>query len=499
MKKQEDTVYDVVVIGGGPAGSTVSTFVAMQGFKVLLLEKSEFPRYQVGESLLPSTINGICVMLGVDEEIHKAGFTKKLGGAFRWGKNPEPWSFNFGVMDERRKNPAFAYQVERSKFDNILLENSRKKGVEVRTRCAVNQLIRENGRVCGVEFYDESGETKAAFGRYVVDASGNTSVVSKELGERIYSKFFKNFALFGYYENGKRFPSPKEGNILSAAFDEGWFWYIPVTATMTSVGAVFHAPDGGKPKALEGDLEEAMSSFIKRCPVIEDFLKDATRVKEGPYGQLRVRKDWSYTNSTFWGDGLVLLGDSACFVDPLLSQGVHLATYSALLAARSINSCLKGLVSEERAFQEFEARYRREYSLFYEYLTSLYDMNSDQESFFWAARSLLKTEERGNEAFVRLLGGQANADRSIAVAQDFFDVRQGSGAALEKIMNPEPEEGGESSGGAHVHKFLPELDHEATQMQMLAKFREDRPVEKPLHEGGLITSEDGMHWAEAAA
>lgn len=494
----ELSAYDLIVVGGGPAGSTVATFVAQQGHKVLLLEKSEFPRYQIGESLLPSTINGICVMLGVDEEIHKAGFTKKLGGAFRWGKNPEPWSFNFGVMDAKRKNPAFAYQVERSKFDAILLNNARKNGVEIRTRCAVKRALYDGDRVCGVEYYDENGVAQTVRARFVADASGNTSILSSSVGERVYSKFFKNYALFGYYEGGYRFPAPREGNILSAAFDEGWFWYIPVTATMTSVGAVFHAPeDGAKP--LQGSLEDAMAAFIKRCPIIAEYLKNARRITDGPYGQLRVRKDWSYANTKFWKKGMVLLGDSACFVDPLLSQGVHLATYSALLAARSINSCLDGAIDETRAFEEFEFRYRREYGLFYEYLTSLYDMNSDQDSFFWAARSLLNTEERGNEAFIRLVAGQANADRSIAVAQDFFDVRRGSGAALEKIMNPGM--GGNGNGadtnGAHIHKVLPELDREATQMQMLARFGAERPAEMPMMEGGLVTSEDGLRWKAA--
>jgi halogenation protein CepH len=498
MSKLQDGAYDLIVIGGGPAGSTIATFVAKQGHNVLLLEKSELPRYQVGESLLPSTINGICVMLGVDKEIHDAGFMKKLGGSFRWGKNPDPWSFNFGVLDEKRKNPAFAYQVERSKFDYILLKNARKNGVEVKSHCAVNRTLKENGRVCGVEYRDENGVVRTAHSRYVADASGNTSVIAKSIGERIYSKFFRNFALFGYYENGKRFSHPREGNILSAAFDEGWFWYIPITPTMTSVGAVFHAPaDGSKPRALlKGNLDDAMKAFIKRCPIIEDFLKDATRITEGPYGQLRVRKDWSYTNSKFYEDGLVLLGDAACFVDPLLSQGVHLATYSALLAARSINSCLAGTISEEMAFTEFETRYRREYGLFYQYLTSLYDMNADEDSFFWAARSLLKTEERGNEAFVRLLAGQANADPSIAVAQDFFDARAGSGAMLEKIMNPATGNIDGADDSSNVHTFLPNLDYEAAQMQLLTKINDARPVEMPVYEGGLITSMDGMHWSK---
>lgn len=498
MNAGQSPMYDLVVVGGGPGGATLATFVAMQGHRVLILDRDHFPRYQIGESLLPATINGVCVMLGVEEEIAKAGFTKKLGGSFRWGSKPEPWSFYFGVTSKSRKNPAFAYQVEREKFDWILLQNAVKKGVELQMGCSVSELIEENGRFVGVQYTDEAKQVRRVTARYIADASGNRGMFGGLLGERLYSKFFKNWALFGYYEDGKRFPAPYEGNILSAAFGEGWFWYIPITPKITSVGAVFSPPEDQK-RPIDGELEAAMNGFIAKCPIIADLLGNAKRITEGVYGKLRMRQDWSYTQSKFWGKGLVLIGDAACFVDPLLSQGVHLATYSALLAARSINSCLAGQLEEQRAFEEFEIRYRREYGLFFEYLTSLYDMNFDQESFFWAARSTLKTEERGNEAFIRLLAGQASADPGISVAEDFFDSRQGSGAALEHIMNPSEGSGqlDTSVGGAkQVAGLLPELDREAQGLQMLARFGEDRPPEKPFRPGGLITSPDGMYWQE---
>lgn len=494
--RQEE--FDVIVIGGGPGGSSVATFVAMQGHRVLLLERDEFPRYQVGESLLPATVNGICVMLGVEEELANAGFIKKLGGSFRWGKRQEPWSFYFGVADKNRSNPAFAYQVERMKFDWILLKNAEKNGVDVRMKCHVREPILDGERIVGVAYQDDKRQMRTATAKYVVDASGNKGLFGAHIGERVYSKFFKNWALFGYYEGAKRFDKPRDGNILSAAFGEGWFWYIPVTKDITSVGAVF-SPPADRKRPLEGELEKAMERFIAQCPIIADMLSNARRVTEGVYGKLRMRQDWSYAHSAFWGKGLVLVGDAAAFVDPLLSQGVHLATYSGLLAARSINSVLSGKVTERRAFEEYEFRYRREYGLFYDYLTSLYDMNSDQESLFWAARSVLNTEERGNEAFVRLLGGHANADPAISIAEDFFDSRQGSGRALENVMNPEEVKDVSTSGAEQVQRLLPELDREAQGLQMLAKFGVERPLERPFQEGGLITSRDGMHWVEQGA
>lgn len=500
MDSGNNNLYDLVVVGGGPGGATLATFVAMQGHRVLILDRDKFPRYQIGESLLPSTINGICVMLGVDEEVAQAGFVKKLGGSFRWGRKPEPWSFYFGVTQKNRKNPAFAYQVERMKFDWILLKNAMKKGVELRMDCNVTKPVMDGDRVVGVEFLDENNQVRQVRAKYVADASGNRGLFGSMIGERLYSQFFRNWALFGYYEGGKRFPAPYDGNILSAAFDEGWFWYIPVTPTMTSVGAVF-SPPADKKRPVDGELDDVMNGFIAKCPIISDLLSNAKRITEGVYGKLRMRQDWSYTQSKFWGKGLLLIGDAACFVDPLLSQGVHLATYSALLAARSINSCLAGKIDEERAFEEYEYRYRREYGLFYEYLTSLYDMNSDQESFFWAARSILNTEERGNEAFIRLLAGQAAADPAISIAQDFFDTRQGTGAALERVMNPgeEAAPAHDATGDSQISSLLPELDREAQGLQMLATFGGERPPEKRFRDGGLVTSRDGMHWQEASA
>lgn len=120
--------FDLIVVGGGPSGSTLATLVAMRGHRVLLLEKESFPRYQIGESLLPATVHGVCKLLGVTEELEAANFTKKLGGTFRWGSNPEPWTFAFAISPKLAGPTSFAYQVERMKFDKILIDNARRKG-----------------------------------------------------------------------------------------------------------------------------------------------------------------------------------------------------------------------------------------------------------------------------------------------------------------------------------------------------------------------------------
>jgi FAD-dependent halogenase len=408
--------YDLVVIGGGPAGSTVSALVAAQGHRVLLLERERFPRHQIGESLLPATVHGVCKLLGVDQELERANFVVKRGGVFRWGKRSEPWTFEWSHHPMLQGCSAdWAYQVERAKFDEILLRNAERKGVVVREEAQVSSTLEAaDGRVAGVRYRETGGDEKTVSARFVVDASGHTSPVAGRVGERVYSKFFQNVAMYGYFEGGKRSAPPREGNIICAAFDKGWFWYIPLSKTLTSVGAVIGREHADR---LKGDRAAALAGLIEECPYIRDYLSAARRVTEGMYGQVRIRKDYSYTTSRFWIPGLALIGDAACFIDPVFSSGVHLATYAGLLAARSINTCLRGGADEAACFREFESRYRREFRVFYEFLIRFYDMNAEEDAYFWDARSLLNTEEAANEAFMRLVAGAATT------GPDFFRSR----------------------------------------------------------------------------
>src|SRR5512146_1786052 len=402
---------DVVVVGGGPGGSTLATLVAMRGHRVVLLEKEKFPRWQIGESLLPSTVHGVCRLTGVADQLAKAGFTKKRGGTLRWGANPEPWTFAFSVSPKMAGDTSYAYQVERSKFDQILLDHARHMGVEVREEHAVTDVIEEEDRVCGVSYTGADGNQGVIRARYVVDASGNRSRIYQRTGStRKYSEFFRSLALISYWEGGKRLPEPNSGNILSCAFGSGWFWYIPLSPTLTSVGAVVRRDQASK---IQGDPEKALAALIAECPMISDYLSNATRVTEGEYGEFRVRKDYSYANTKFWRPGMALVGDAACFVDPIFSSGVHLATYGAMLAARSINSVLDQTVDEDTAFGEFEQRYRREYGVFYEFLVSFYDMHVDESSYFWSAKKVTDSTSSDLESFVSLVGGISSGETAL--------------------------------------------------------------------------------------
>lgn len=493
--------FDVIVTGGGPAGSTAATFIAMEGNKVLLLEREKFPRHQVGESLLPATINGICVMLGVTEELVKANFTYKLGGTYRWGRHPEPWSFTFGPSSMVPGSQAFAYQVERMKFDHILLNNARKKGVDVREQHSVTELVTEDGRVAGVHFTDDHGRRRTATARYVIDASGNATTLSRTVGERIYSKFFQNVALYCYFKGGRRLEPPYTGNILSEAFNEGWCWYIPLSDELTSVGVVVGRDHADR---LKEGPETAMKRFIGSTVMVKDFLSGATRITEGPYGQYRIRKDYSYCNTRFWAPGALLAGDAACFVDPVFSSGVHLATYSALLAARSVNSCLRGEIGEERSFNEFEQRYRREFGNFYQFLVAFYDMDKDVDSYFWSARKVLNTEERANDAFIRLVSGTSfTGEPLFSNAAEFFQAHAGVGGlfrtAYEEAANP-IDDSNFNMAGFDAAKFNPKTFIRDFRKGIVGLIRQantgTRRREAPVFDGGLVPSANGLSWTE---
>lgn len=475
--KQEH--FDVVVIGGGPGGSTLATFVAQAGYRVLLLERESFPRYQIGESLLPPTI-GLCHRLGLGEALEGAGFTPKNGGVWYWGTDDVPgWGFDFSELPKAPLyGSAWAYQVERSKFDTLLLQNARDKGVVVRELHKVVDLIEDEGRVVGVRYEDDQGAAGTVHARFVADAGGHTSVFHRQVGERVYAERFRNLALHCYYEGGKRLPEPQSGSILNVSFDKGWFWYIPLAPNLTSLGAVISTNDA---PLLRVGLEEAMNSFIESCPLIKHYLGDTPRVTTGPYGQYRVRRDWSYSNTRFWKPGLVLIGDAACFVDPLFSSGVHLATYSAFLASRTILTTLEHPALEQRAFQAFETAYRKEYQHFFDYLSFFYDTHHDKEEYFRQARDVLGTTESAKQAFVRLVGGFSTntpAPRPPpAILQQPLGVPGSKPASASRVVDTSP-------GNQDVARTLQQGE-------------QGMPLTEALY--GLIPSGDGLRWVDAGA
>jgi FAD-dependent halogenase len=246
---------------------------------------------------------------------------------------------------------------------------------------------------------------------------------------------------------------------------------------------------------VQGDPELALFRLIDTCPLIKEYLTHAERVTTGPYSELRVRKDYSYCNSRFWRPGMALVGDAACFVDPVFSSGVHLATYSGLLAARSINSCLAGMVDEDSAFTEFERRYRREYGVFYEFLAAFYGMQASEQSYFWKAKKITNCPLSEFEAFVELVGGAASGDalltRPETVARRLADSSYSLANAVDELDGRD--------GTLHATDVVVNAMRESARVQEQVLLGADAGNETPLFDNGLVSAADGVHWTHPSS
>ncbi|HYS38102.1 MAG TPA: FAD-dependent oxidoreductase [Pseudonocardiaceae bacterium] len=477
--------FDVVVVGGGPAGSTVATVVAKRGHRVLLLEKQAFPRYQIGESLLPSTVHGVCRILGVTDEVAAAGFTVKRGGTFRWGSGREPWQFSFAMSPRLPEPTSTAFQVERARFDDILLRNAARHGVDVRHGCDVRDVVAAEGRVRGVAYTTADGVRRTVHARHVVDAAGNTSrLQGAGGGARVYSDFFRNLAVFGYFSGGRRLPEPNCGNIFCAAFDAGWLWYIPLRDDLTSVGAVI-SPEHWS--TVRRSPRDAWREMIDACPEVRDLLTDVPTATHAPYDEVRVRRDYSYWTTKFWSPGLVRVGDAACFVDPVLSSGVHLATYGAILAGRSINACLAAELPEDRSLGEFEDRYRREFGQFYEFLISFYDMQRNEQSYFWSAKKITGLDETEAAAFAGLVGGLASGDD--AVGTRLSAAAADLSSAVDRLATAD-----DRRNPLYSSRVVAQTFRQGRILPEEAMFGAPLDGTEPALPGGVVLAADGLSW-----
>lgn len=399
LRDSSNLSADVVVIGGGPAGSAAATMLARKGWHVLLLEREHFPRHHVGESLLPASLP-VLEELGVLPDVQAAGFLPKWGATMVWGKDDKPWSWYFR---ETNPNNPHAYQVWRPVFDQLLLENSRAIGVEVREGHQVVDVLHKGGRATGVNYRSDAGQDGTAHARFVVDASGQAALMGRRKGLRQWDPFFRNLAVYGYVTGAGRLPAPDETNILIEAHPHGWSWTIPLHTGWTSVGTVMDSRHGQE-RLSKGRLREAFLEQLAQAPYTARLLRDAELVS-GP----QVVKDWSYTSQRLVGDGYILVGDAACFVDPLFSSGVHLALMSGVLAAAYVSTALKDPGMAAAAAEVYGELYGKEYHHFRTMAQLFYASNRTAESYFWQARRLLGDEEAlsPRHAFIHAVAGQS--------------------------------------------------------------------------------------------
>ena len=393
-----DLTADVVVIGGGPGGSTAATMLARKGLQVVLLERERFPRDHIGESLLPASIP-VLEELGVLPAVQAAGFLPKWGATMIWGKEKTPWSWYFRETNRRYPH---AYQVWRPRFDQLLLDNSRAHGVEVWQGYAVRDVLFEDGRAVGVRFRADDAGEYIAHARFIVDASGQSALLGRQLDVRRWDPLFQNLAVYGYFGSARRLPSPDETNILVESYPHGWFWNIPLHTGWMSVGAVVDSRTGQEGIRHSGPQRFLMEQ-IAQASYTRQLLQEA-RLADGPF----VLKDWSYVSDEVVGDGYILVGDAACFVDPLFSSGVHLALMAGVLAAAYVTTALKDPSMCQAAGRVYKDLYYKEYGHFHDMAALFYASNRTIDSYFWEARRLLGGDGRFSprQAFIHAVAGQ---------------------------------------------------------------------------------------------
>ena len=392
-----DLSADVIVIGGGPAGSTAATMLARKGWQVTVLERERFPRDHVGESLLPASIP-VLEELGALPAVESAGFLPKYGATMVWGSGGKPWSWYFKETSQRYPH---SYQVWRPQFDKILLDNARDQGVNVLEGHRVTEVIFDDGEAVGVTFTNEDGIAGDAQCRFVVDASGQSTLLSRHLDQKLWDPFFQNLAVYAYFTGVQRLPEPDQNNIFIESYRHGWLWCIPLHTGRTSVGVVVDSKtgqEGIRPNGARAFLEAQLAQSSHTRSMLENAKMDS---------EPTVVRDWSYTAEKLFGPGYILAGDAACFVDPLFSSGVHLALMSGVLAAAYVTTALNEPSMAGEAGQVYQELYLREYNQFREMARLFYSSNLTAESYFWEARRITNSGEYSpRHSFIQAVAGQ---------------------------------------------------------------------------------------------
>lgn len=337
---------DVLVIGAGPGGASISTLLAEKGWQVTMLEKDQHPRFHIGESLLPMNMP-LFEKLGVQDEIAAIGVPKP-GAEFNSIYHNKSLTYYFsGAMDATHPT---AYQVRRSDFDHVLVKNSVRRGVTLKEQTKVTEISFRPGQNSLVTAIDAQGNKHQWDAKFVVDASGRDTFLANLFGIKKRNPKHNSAALFGHFEGVTRFCGKDEGNISLYWFDHGWFWIIPLQNGITSVGAVcwpYYL------KSRKNDLQSFFHDTIALSPGVSERLKDAKLVSE-----VTATGNYSYESKNMAGPGYLMVGDAFAFVDPVFSSGVYLAMNSAFLGAEVVDDVLKKSPNAGKALRRYDKTVR---------------------------------------------------------------------------------------------------------------------------------------------
>jgi len=338
---------DVLVIGGGPAGSTISALLSEQGWNVHVLEKDSHPRFHIGESLLPQSIP-MLRRLGVLPEVEKIGIVKYGAEmvSYRYGRSQ---MFHFAkAFDESQP---YAFEVKRAEFDAILANNAVAKGAHFYEGVRAQRVDLRPGQTSLVYTEDREGRARTWEARFIVDASGRDTFLSGQLGGKHRSKKHGSAAIFGHFEGVTRIPGMDEGNITAGWLDDGWCWLIPFKDGTMSVGAVCH-PDYIKSRTVP--LDQFLLETLRQSPPIAKRMEKAK-----PLTPTYAAANFSYRRETMSGDGYLMVGDAFAFIDPVFSSGVHLALNSGTRGAGVVDAYLRGSPDYPVRLKQFERLVRR--------------------------------------------------------------------------------------------------------------------------------------------
>ena len=355
--------YDVAVIGGGPGGSSTATALARRGRSVVVLERERFPRFHIGESQLPWT-NEILRALGVRDTIAGSGFVEKWGASFRGPDGPEERYADFSNALETPTPQTF--QVLREKFDEILLRHSEKSGARVlEEHRLLDAEFDSDGVTLG--FADRLGGAGTMRVGVVVDASGRAGILVKRFGRHEHDPLLLNIAVHAQYEGIPRAAGRRAGDIrMFTRPDMGWLWFIPLSDTVISVGAVI--PQVVHRRESKATPEESLTHYLANTPAALPLLERARRVSPA-----RFDADYSYLATRAAGDRWVAVGDAAAFLDPVFSTGVMLAMQGGLEVAEAIDAGLRAGDVSARAFARYERAVRGRYHHFRRFAVGFYD------------------------------------------------------------------------------------------------------------------------------